>query len=188
LASPGAPRQDPTPPLTRSGHWPTTFKPPLFSNPSPANASAPADDQFANLTPDTDTAAATSAPASSTPATPPIIEVQGNNPAHINVGETYIDLGARITGPTQADTNLRIKTFLNGALVSNIVLDTIAPATDTIAYVAENAASTSTSTRTVIIELPTVEAPPTQPTPPSATTSPATTTASTTAPTSTPAQ
>jgi spore maturation protein SpmA len=111
-----------------------------------------------------------------------VISINGANPAHINIGDSYSDLGATITGPTQADTNLGIKTFLNGALVSNIVLDTTAAATDTIDYVATNAAGTSTSTRTVIIELPTVEAPPTQPTPPppAGTSSTATSSAATT--------
>jgi hypothetical protein len=63
-----------------------------------------------------------------------------------------------ITGP-QADLNLGLKTFLNGALVSNIVLDTSAAATDTIHYVAtlpaqagDPAGLTSTSTRTVLID------------------------------------
>ena len=40
--------------------------------------------------------------------------------AHTHVGASYADLGATITGP-HADLNLGIKTFLNGALVSNIV-------------------------------------------------------------------
>ena len=109
-------------------------------------------------------------------------------PAHINIGDSYNDLGATITGPTQADTNLGLHLYLDEAAAPSITIDTSEPGEHTINYVATNAAGTSTSTRTVIIELPTVEAPPTQPTPPSATTSPATTTASTTAPTSTPAQ
>ena len=56
------------------------------------------------------------------------------NPAIVDVGASYSDLGATITGP-QADLNLGIKTFLNGLFVSNIVLDTSAAATDTIDYV-----------------------------------------------------
>jgi len=47
----------------------------------------------------------------------------------------YAAIGTTITGPT-ADLNLGIKTFLNGALVSNIVIDTSEPATDTIDFVA----------------------------------------------------
>ncbi|MGO8799679.1 MAG: immunoglobulin-like domain-containing protein, partial [Roseiarcus sp.] len=78
--------------------------------------------------------------------------MNGDNPAIIQVGATYTDLGATITGP-QADLNLGIKTFLNGALVSNIVLDTSAAATDTIDYVvADSQGLTATSTRTVIIQ------------------------------------
>jgi hypothetical protein len=45
------------------------------------------------------------------------------------------------------------QTFLNGTLVSNIVIDTSAVATDTIDYVAaDNDGLTSTSTRTLIVE------------------------------------
>jgi hypothetical protein len=39
----------------------------------------------------------------------------GNNPAVIQVGATYPDLGATITGP-QAELNLGITTYVNGAL------------------------------------------------------------------------
>jgi hypothetical protein len=61
---------------------------------------------------------------------------------------------ATITGP-QADLNLGIKTFLNGKLVSDIVLDTSAAATDTVQYVATDPTGlTATSTRTVIVEAP----------------------------------
>ncbi len=71
--------------------------------------------------------------ASTTPDTPPVIAINGDNPAIIQVGATYTDLGATITGP-QADLNPGLKTFLNGALVSNIVIDTSSVATDTIDY------------------------------------------------------
>lgn len=145
-----------------------------FANPSPASADTATDTQLANPSPDP----ADDASADPAPTAPPTIEIQGNNPAHLNVGDSDNDLGARITGPTQADTNLGIKTFLNGALVSNIVLDTTAPATDTIDYVATNSGGTSTSTRTVFVEAPQEQSPPL-----TATTSSATTTA-----TSTPAQ
>jgi hypothetical protein len=58
----------------------------------------------------------------------------------------------QITGP-KADLNLGLKHFLNGTLVSDIVVDTSAVATDTIDYVATDTASlTATSTRTVVIE------------------------------------
>jgi len=90
--------------------------------------------------------------ATSTPDTPPVIQINGNNPATITVGSTYSDLGATITGPTQ-DLNLDIHTFLNGALESQIVIDTSQVATDTIDYVvADQNGLTSTSTRTVIVQ------------------------------------
>jgi hypothetical protein len=91
----------------------------------------------------------TSASVASTSA--PIISINGNNPAILNVGDTYADLGATITGP-QADLNLGIKTFLNGTLTDNVAIDTSAAVTDTIDYVVtDNAGNTATSTRTIII-------------------------------------
>jgi hypothetical protein len=50
---------------------------------------------------------------STTPGTPPVIQVTGNNPAVLHVGDTYADLGATITGP-RSDLNLSIRTVLNG--------------------------------------------------------------------------
>jgi hypothetical protein len=96
--------------------------------------------------------------ASTTATTPPTITITGDNSAIIEVGDSYADLGATVsdTEPGQAaDTNLGYKTFLNGTLASNIVIDTSAPATDTIDYVAtDGAGNTATSTRTVVIESP----------------------------------
>jgi hypothetical protein len=82
----------------------------------------------------------------------PVIQINGDNPARVQVDSTYQDLGATITGP-QADINLGVKTFLNGALVSDIVLDTSAAATDTVDYVATDPTGlTSTSTRLVVVD------------------------------------
>ena len=83
--------------------------------------------------------------------TPPSINIQGANHATINVGDTYTDLGAIVTDNQGHD--LGYKTFLNGALVSNIIIDTSQVATDTIDYVVTDTwGNTATSTRTVIIE------------------------------------
>lgn len=66
-------------------------------------------------------------------------------------GDTYADLGATVTD--NVDHNLGLKTFLNGALASDIIIDTSVAATDTIDYVAtDNAGNAATSTRTVVIE------------------------------------
>ena len=94
--------------------------------------------------------------ASTTPDTPPVIQINGDNPAYLNIGDSYNDLGATITGP-RADLNLGVRTFLNGQLVSNIILDTSAVATDTIDYVVtDSAGNAATSTRTVVIESPSI--------------------------------
>jgi hypothetical protein len=116
--------------------------------------------------------------------TPPSINIQGSNPATINVGDTYTDLGAIVTDNQGHD--LGYKTFLNGTLVSNIIIDTTQVATDTIDYVATDTwDNTATSTRTVIIEaspsiVPTNEATTTASSSPSASTSTTSTAASTT--------
>jgi hypothetical protein len=89
-----------------------------------------------------------------------VIQINGDNPAIIEVGDSYADLGATVTdtGPGQAgDTDLGYQTFLNGTLVSNIAIDTSQIATDTIDYVVTDTAGlTATSTRTVLIEPTTV--------------------------------
>jgi Chaperone of endosialidase/Domain of unknown function (DUF5011) len=85
--------------------------------------------------------------------TPPSINIQGNNPATINVGDTYTDLGAIVHDNQGHDLSYRA--FINGVLSGNILIliDTSQMATDTIDYVATDTwGNTSTSTRTVIIE------------------------------------
>jgi hypothetical protein len=98
--------------------------------------------------------AAADASASSTP---PVIEVTGNNPAIINVGDTYSDLGAKITGPT-ADLNLGIHTFVGATPIEFAVIDTSAPATYHLYYVAtDQNGLTATSSRTVIVQAATTD-------------------------------
>ena len=55
--------------------------------------------------------------------TPPVIQINGDNPAIIQVGATYNDLGATITGPQQ-DLNLGITTYVNGVEMSPVQIDT----------------------------------------------------------------
>jgi len=67
------------------------------------------------------------------------ITISGNSAAIIQVGDSYADLAATVSdsGVGQAgDTNLSYMTFVNGTLVSNIVIDTSQAATDTNDYVA----------------------------------------------------
>jgi Domain of unknown function (DUF5011) len=83
-----------------------------------------------------------------------VLQVNGDNPAIIQVGATYTDLGATITGP-KADLNIGITTYVNGTPMNPIQIDTSQAATDTIAYVATDSAGlTATSTRTVVVVAP----------------------------------
>jgi hypothetical protein len=96
----------------------------------------------------------TSSTGSSMPAlvTPPVIQINGANPAIIHIGDAYADLGATITGPQQ-DLNLGIATFLNGAKIDAIQLDTSTTSTSTIDYVVtDQFGTTATATRTVIVQ------------------------------------
>jgi len=86
----------------------------------------------------------------------PVITINGNNPAEVDVGASYVDLGASVTD--DKDPNLGIRAFVNGALVGemgNISLDTSTTTTHAIDYVAtDNDGNTATSTRTVIVGEP----------------------------------
>ncbi len=87
-------------------------------------------------------------------AEPPTIALNGDNPATIQVGATYADLGATITGP-EADLNLDIQLYIDGAPTDAIQLDTTKAGTHSIDYVVTDAANlTSTTTRTVIVGAP----------------------------------
>ncbi|MEN9561692.1 MAG: hypothetical protein RIQ56_965 [Candidatus Parcubacteria bacterium] len=79
----------------------------------------------------------------------PTISVNGNNPATINVGETYADLGATITGPGSA-LNLGIRTLVDGVETQSVSLDTSVPGNHTITYqVTDQEGLTGEATRTV---------------------------------------
>jgi hypothetical protein len=84
-------------------------------------------------TPQVQISAATS-PVISGTTTPPSINIQGSNPATIDVGDTYTDLGAIVHDNQGHDLSYR--TFINGVLSGNILIDTSQIATDTIDYVA----------------------------------------------------
>ncbi|MBI5457879.1 DUF5011 domain-containing protein, partial [Candidatus Kaiserbacteria bacterium] len=66
----------------------------------------------------------------------PTIQINGNNPAIVNVGDVYADLGAMITGPEE-DLNLGISTSVDGGATTTmdqISIDTSAPGEHTIIY------------------------------------------------------
>lgn len=82
---------------------------------------------------------------------PPVMEIQGNNPSYLEIGATYQDLGAIITGPTDADKNLGVQVFVGSTPIEYAVIDTSTSTTYHIYYVATNSYGTATSTRTVIV-------------------------------------
>jgi len=91
--------------------------------------------------------------------TPPILSVNGNNPATVPVGDTYADLGATITGPV-GDINLGISATVDGGAtttLSALFVDTSLAGTHTIVYSAtDQNGLTGTASRTVNVIDPTV--------------------------------
>lgn len=79
----------------------------------------------------------------------PVLEIQGNNPATINVGDTYNDLGAIITSPAD-DVNLGITYLVDGLAASAVMIDTSFPAEHTVTYRAiDSAGNVGEATRTI---------------------------------------
>ena len=108
--------------------------------------------QMAHGTPSSTPPASINVPSTSTrtagSTTTPIISVQGNNPAVIEVGATYADLGALITGPQEA-LNLGIALSVDGVSMDRVQIDTSVVGVHTIMYSVVNGESTGTAQRIV---------------------------------------
>ncbi|QQG42382.1 MAG: DUF5011 domain-containing protein [Candidatus Giovannonibacteria bacterium] len=95
----------------------------------------------------------TSGVSSSTPdVIPPVITILGNNPATINVGASYADMGVTVTD--NVDSNLGYTASLNGGPAlsqgDGLSLDTSTTTTHTILYSAtDSAGNSATAVRTV---------------------------------------
>src|SRR3989344_6093748 len=107
-----------------------------------------------------DTSTTVDTTANSTPIT---ISINGNNPATLNIGDTYGDLGALIISPESAK-NFGIKASIDGGVeldISQISLDTSVEGTHTITYsVIDQNNATTTAERVVNVlspELLTIE-------------------------------
>jgi hypothetical protein len=86
---------------------------------------------------------------------PPVITINGNNPATLQVGDTYNDLGASVTD--NVDLNLGIRVFVGDTPMDQAAIDTSERKEWHIHYVAtDSAGNTATSTRTVIVEAPSI--------------------------------
>lgn len=82
--------------------------------------------------------------------TPPVITITGDNPAHLHVGDAYIDPGATVTD--NVDQNLGEHAFVGSTPLDQAFIDTSTTTTYHIDYVAtDSAGNTATSTRTVIV-------------------------------------
>ena len=84
--------------------------------------------------------------------TAPVLSINGNNPATVNVGNSYTDLGATVTGP-QADLNLGVQASVDGGPGVNIAavaINTSVTGMHTIVYSAtDQNGLTGTASRTV---------------------------------------
>ncbi|NTV21962.1 MAG: DUF5011 domain-containing protein [Candidatus Yonathbacteria bacterium] len=82
--------------------------------------------------------------------TPPTIVLRGNNPARIEIGDEYGDLGATVTDDNDEYPTLEI--YIEGEKVDTVHIMAREDATYTIEYVAyDDVGNTSTVTRTVIV-------------------------------------
>lgn len=82
--------------------------------------------------------------------TPPTLQVLGNNPATLQLGEVYNDLGVVVTDNSGAD--LGYKSYLNGTLVMQVQIPSTVHATYTIRYEAtDGAGNVGSVERTVIM-------------------------------------
>jgi hypothetical protein len=81
---------------------------------------------------------------------PPTITLRGNNPARIDIGDEYGDLGATATDDT--DEYPTLETYFEGEKVETVRISAVEDATYEIEYVAyDDAGNTTTVIRTVIV-------------------------------------
>jgi hypothetical protein len=85
--------------------------------------------------------------------TPPTITIIGNNPANVEIGAVYVDLGVTVTD--NHDTNLGAKASLDNEIwveVGNLSFNTASSTTSTIYYKAtDGAGNIGTASRTVVV-------------------------------------
>ncbi|TSC70215.1 MAG: Cell wall surface anchor family protein, partial [Parcubacteria group bacterium Gr01-1014_46] len=130
------------------------------------------------------------APVPGTDTTAPVITINGNNPAVIDIGTSYVDLGASVTDTNEngvVNDNLGIYTNVDGVDAPFVIIDTSVAGVHTIIYSSTDAVgNVGTATRTVEVVDP--NAPPTPPPAPAPAPTPepvVDTTATTTDPTAT---
>lgn len=95
--------------------------------------------------------------------TQPIIAILGDNPARVPVGGSYTDLGAAITGPTDAERALTVHVFVNDVDVQSVSIDTSEPREWKISYKVFNGGVVTSKERTVVVYAPEPEPVPAPP-------------------------
>jgi hypothetical protein len=90
-----------------------------------------------------------------------VITINGNNPAEIEVGSVFGDLGASVTD--NVDKNLGIKALVDGVDIgelSNVQIDTASTSLHMIEYYAlDSAGNRGSATRTVNVVTPPIPPP-----------------------------
>lgn len=90
--------------------------------------------------------------------TPPQINVLGDNPARVAVGQSYTDFGVAVVDDRSSVTTL--EKYLDGARVSTISINTSSAGSHSITYKAfDQAGNSSQATRSVVVYVPTSSAP-----------------------------
>lgn len=80
----------------------------------------------------------------------PVITILGNNPAAINVGDTYTDLGVTVTD--DKDENIGVSIFVDGTSTRQVTIDTNVPGEHTVRYrVTDTDDNSSEADRIVIV-------------------------------------
>jgi len=83
----------------------------------------------------------------------PTLQILGNNPAQLSVGDSYIDLGAVATDNVGHELGYTL--YLDGTKVYEIQINTKAYGVHTIKYVTvDSAGNTTEATRTVVVGTP----------------------------------
>lgn len=140
---------------TLPGYTPVVQPPPPPPEPVPQQqvAAAASPDTASTSNQPTQDASQQSSQQQSQPGAP-TIQVLGGNPAQLDKGQSYVDLGAVITGPTDADRALGIHIFVNDSTqeVASPVIDTSKPGEWTITYkVTNQAGAVGIATRKIVV-------------------------------------
>lgn len=142
------PPEEETPPESEEEETPSTPPTPSASSTPPQATSTPSG------------GGGSSGQGTSTPptgdTTPPTLQVLGENPARVSMGDVYTDLGAAATDNSNEDLDVIV--FVNGTEVSSVSIDTSTTGEWVVRYEAtDGAGNTGSAERTVEVYDPALE-------------------------------